>query len=97
METKQIEIACPCCQTLVLIDVRTGTVLRSRKPGTTDETGKPKVGESDWSDALGRVSKRSNEAPGKLDAALERERDKSSRLDDLFRQASDKLKKKDPE
>ena len=95
MESKQIEIACPCCSARILLDVRTGTILRSRKSGELDETGKPKVGETDWSQAQATVSKRSSEAPGKLDAALQREREKTSRLDDLFREANEKLKKKD--
>jgi hypothetical protein len=97
MDSKQLEIACPCCATRLLIDVRTGTLLRSRRPEETDDTGKPKVGEKDWSEALGKVEKRSAEAPSKLDAALAREREKTARFDELFRQAEDKAKKRDHE
>jgi hypothetical protein len=39
------------------------------------------------------VKKRSDGAGSKLDAALQKEREKGSRLDDLFRQASEKLNK----
>jgi len=95
MESKQLEISCPCCSSRILVDVRTGSILRTLRAGEADETGKPKVGERDWSEALGKVSKRTTEAPGKLDAALQKERDKTSRLDDLFKQASETLKKKE--
>lgn len=97
METKEIEIACPCCSTRLTIDVRTSTVLRARRPEELDITGKPKLGEKDWSDALGRVRSRSDEAPSKLDELLAKERDKRSRLDDAFKAANDKLKQKDEE
>lgn len=93
MDAKQLEISCPCCATRLLIDVRTESVLRARRPEETDETGKPKVGESDWSAAIDRVQKRSAEAPNKLDSALQKERDKRGRLDDLFREANEKLKR----
>ena len=93
MNDKQIEFLCPCCAARILIDVRTGTILRSRKPGEVDlETGKPKVDETDWADALGKVRRRTEGGPSKLDDALARERDKSTRLDDLFKKASEKLK-----
>jgi hypothetical protein len=95
MDSKQLEITCPCCSARLLVDVRTETVLRTRRAGQQDDTGKPKVGEGDWADALGRVQKRSDEAPSKLDDALQKERDKRSRLDDLFSKANDKLKRKD--
>ena len=92
MNDKQIEIACPCCASRILIDVRTGTILRTRKAGEVDlETGKPKVGEADWADALGKVRRRTDTGQSKLDDALARERDKTTRLDDLFKKASEKL------
>jgi DNA-directed RNA polymerase subunit RPC12/RpoP len=95
MDTKEIEIACPCCSSRLVIDVRTQTVLRARRPEELDVTGKPKVSEKDWGDALGRVKSRTDEAPGRLDDLLAKEREKRSRLDDLFKAANDKLKDKD--
>lgn len=97
MDSKQIEISCPCCATRLVVDVRTESVLRARKPGQVDETGKPKMGEGDWSEAVGKVQRRTDEAPSKLDDALAKERDKRSRLDELFSKANEKLKKKDEE
>ena len=93
METKQIEIDCPCCKTRLLLDVRTGQLLRARRPEELDSEGKPVVSERDWDEALGKVQDRTQSREGRLDEALNRERDKASRLDDLFRQARDKLAK----
>jgi hypothetical protein len=91
VEAKQIEIECPCCKSRLLVDVRTGQLLRSRRPEELDSEGRPVVSERDWDEALGRVKDRSQTREGRLDEALNRERDKASRLDDLFRQARDKL------
>ncbi len=93
MDTKQLEITCPCCLSRLSVDTRSGAVLRSLRPEQTDETGKPVVSDADWSQAVDRVKKRSDGAGSKLDAALQKEREKGSRLDDLFRQASEKLNK----
>ena len=95
METKQIEIACPCCKSRLLVDVRTGKLLRTLRPEELDATGKPVVGERDWDQALGRVRNRESERTAKLDSALDRERERSRHLEDLFRKASEKLA--DPE
>jgi hypothetical protein len=91
METKQIEIACPCCKSRLLVDVRTGQLLRTLRPEELDEKGKPVVGERDWDEALGRVQGREHSRESRLEEALGRERDKASRLDDLFRKAQEKL------
>jgi len=91
VENKQIEIDCPCCKTRMLVDVRTGQLLRALRPEELDSEGKPVVSERDWDEALGKVQGRSQTREGRLDEALNRERDKASRLDELFRQAKDKL------
>jgi hypothetical protein len=95
MESKQIEIACPCCKSRLLVDVRTGQLLRTLRPEEVDEKGKPVVSERDWDDALGRVQGREVSRESKLEEALGRERDKASRLDDLFRKAQEKLQSGD--
>jgi len=95
METKQIEIACPCCKSRLLVDVRTGQLLRTLRPEEVDEKGKPVVSERDWDDALGRVQGRQQSRESRLEEALGRERDKASRLDDLFRKAQEKLQSGD--
>jgi hypothetical protein len=95
MDAKQIEIACPCCKSRLLVDVRTGKLLRTLRPEELDATGKPVVGERDWDQALGKVRERSDQGENKLDSALDRERKRSADLDDLFRQAREKLRDPD--
>jgi hypothetical protein len=97
MDAKQIEIACPCCKSRLLVDVRTGKLLRTLRPEELDATGKPVVGERDWDQALGKVRERSDQGESKLDSALDRERKRSADLDDLFRKAREKLRDPDDE
>ncbi len=94
MDQKEVKVDCPCCQSRLEIDVRTATVLRWRKQGETDETGKPVLRESDWNSASERVSKRLGSAGDKFDESLSREKKRSQDLDDLFRKAHEKLGKK---
>lgn len=97
METKETQVECPCCQSRLEIDLRTGTVLRWRKKGETDELGKPALREGDWSSASERVSKRLGSAADKFDESLSREKAREKDLDELFRKASKKLEPKDGE
>jgi hypothetical protein len=91
MESKQVEIICPCCSGRILVDVPSGKVLRSRPPLVVDEQGKPVVGEADWTQAVGKVKRRLETQGDRMQQALEREKDKEARLDQLFRKASEKL------
>jgi len=91
MDTKEIEITCPCCASRLLVDVRTAAVLRSTEPGETAPEKAREPGEAGWSRAHARVRERTDGGEGRLDEALRRERDKGSKLDELFRKANDKL------
>jgi len=97
MDTKSVEVECPCCQSRLEVDVRTATVVRWRQKGETDETGKPVVRESDWNDATQRVSQRLGTATDKFDQSLTREKNRERDLDELFRKANEKLGRKKPE
>jgi hypothetical protein len=97
MDSKEVKIDCPCCQSRLEIDVRTSSVLRWRKKGETDETGKPVLRESDWSAASERVNRRLGSAGDKFDESLTREKGRKQDLDDLFRKANEKLGRKDDE
>ena len=91
MSAKQIEVSCPCCDTRLTVDVLTQTVLKTAKPHEIDEFGRSKLDENRWDKASERVKERSAGAD-KFDQALDRERKRSDRLDDLFKKASDKMK-----
>lgn len=91
MDTRQIEITCPCCQTRLSIDVRTQQVMRSAPAAELDAEGKPKVGDADWTRAISKVRERSTSGADRMDAALESERSKTARLEERFREARRKL------
>jgi hypothetical protein len=91
METKEIEIDCPCCASRLTVDVRTSKVVRSRPKGQVDEAGRPKVGEADWSEAFGKVKTREETREDLLGSMLDKERKRPSDLDERFRAAKKKL------
>jgi hypothetical protein len=97
METKQIQVDCPCCSSKLTIDVLTQTVMRADLQQDLDEMGKPRVPGKQWDVAVGRVEERSSGAGDRLDSALDAERGKVDRLDDLFDKANAKLKRRDEE
>ena len=97
MDTKEIQVTCPCCESRLEVDVRTARIVRWRKKGETDETGKPVVRDSDWTAASDRVSKRLGSATDKFDESLSREKTRGKDLDELFRKANDKLNRKGDE
>jgi hypothetical protein len=97
MDSKEVKIDCPCCGSRLEIDVRTARIMRWRKKGETDETGKPVMKESDWSTATERVSRRMGTAADKFDESLTREKGRAKDLDELFRKANEKLGRKDGE
>jgi hypothetical protein len=94
METKQIEVDCPCCAARLTIDVLTRTVLRSAPAGEVDETGKVRLDEGRWESAAERVQGRPAAARDRLEEALDHERTKEGRLDDLFDKARRKLEER---
>src|SRR5262245_43434259 len=93
MDTKEALITCPCCESRLEVDVRTAKVLRWSKKGDVDETGKPVLNEGDWQKAAERVGNRMGTAAERFEAGLSREKSREKDLDDLFRKASDKLKR----
>jgi hypothetical protein len=89
MGTKQIDVACPCCGTLLTVDVLTRQVLRQVGPQERDTPGSAR-GER-WESAQQNVAGRRATGEDKFDRALGEERGKEARLDELFRKAKDKL------
>ncbi len=94
MDAKETVVTCPCCQSRLEVDVRSGKVVKWRKPGELDETGKPKMRESDWESASSRVSGRMDAAKDRFDASLTKEKNREKDLDDLFSKAEEKLKRR---
>ncbi len=97
MERKQIKVDCPCCDSKLTIDVLTQTVMRADSAQDLDETGKLRVPGKRWDEAIGRVEERKGGADDRLDSALDAERGKVDRLDDLFDKANAQLKRREEE
>jgi len=89
VSAKEIEVTCPCCQSRLAIDVLTAKVLRHERADAGGATG------DRWASAQDRVRGRTTSGTEKLDRALDSERGKKDRLDDLFRKAQEKLKRPD--
>lgn len=88
---KEVEIECPCCESRLLIDVRTRTVLRHSPKAALDEFGKPVQDGKRWDAAAKTVSDREARGEDAFDSALNRERARGRDLDDLFKKAREKV------
>jgi hypothetical protein len=85
MSAKQIDVTCPCCSARLTVDVTTRSVMRT-------QAVEPAAGRDVWETANETVRGRSKSGAEKLESALDAERGKKDRLDDLFRKAQEKLK-----
>ncbi len=89
MSDKEIQVTCPCCETELLVDVRTQKVLRKRKPGARGPLDDPGEG---WEEATERVEERGDRAADAFDSALGTEHRRERDLDDLFADAKKKVR-----
>ena len=94
METKQIQITCPCCEERLVVDVRTQKILKHYGATEVDETGKAVLDEGRWDSASERVRSRKSQSKDVFDAALGKEQTREKDLDDLFTKAQDKIAKR---
>lgn len=88
MSAKEIVVSCPCCSARLVVDVLTAKVMRTERAESTEGVDK-------WSAAQQKVQGRTRSGAEKLENALEDERTKGSRFDELFKKAQDKHKRKD--
>jgi len=91
VSAKEIEVTCPCCQSRLAIDVLTAKVLRHERVEAVGGSG------DRWESAQDRVRGRTSSGTEKLDRALDSERGKADRLDDMFRKAQENLRQPDPD
>ena len=97
MDRRDLVVTCPCCESRLDVDVRSGKVVRWNRPTEVDETGKPILKEEDWADANQRVGSRLRTAEDAFESGLSREKSREKDLDDLFDKASEKAKRKPDE
>lgn len=96
MSAKEIEVECPCCGARLSVDVLTSKVMRASPPAQVDETGRALLDEGRWLAAHGRVKDRPQAAKDEFDRALDHEKGKEARLDDLFEKAKRKQGRRGP-
>ncbi|MFT5048823.1 MAG: hypothetical protein ACI8QZ_000210 [Chlamydiales bacterium] len=94
MDTKQIDVVCPCCSTVLAIDVRTASVLRTSPPREVGDTGKAELDGARWDVATERTANRTETSKSEFDGAMEKERSRESDLDALFEKARQKARKR---
>lgn len=97
MSEKEIEVRCPCCESTLVVDVRTRAVLRHAPKQQVDETGKLVLDPVRWDQATTRVKGRLGQATDAFDAALAKEQSRKRDLDDLFDKAKKKTERRDPD
>ena len=90
METKEVAIRCPCCESRITVDVRTRKIVTWHRAGEVDRKGKPIVTKEDWNAAEGKVQNRLAAGEDRFDANLSREKTRGRDLDDLFEKMSEK-------
>jgi hypothetical protein len=94
MAAKQIDVICPCCDSVLTVDVLTSKVMRTQR---ASEKGAAEPATDRWDTAQDRVRERTQKSADKLESALQDERTKAARFDELFKKASEKHNRKSDE
>ncbi len=91
MTSREIEVTCPCCSARLVVDARTSQVMKSTRK---EELSGEVPAKDRWADAAGKVQARTKSGQDKLESALEYERTKEQRFNELFKKATDKNTRK---
>lgn len=78
MTYQTIQVACPCCDTILIVDKKTGDVLEQRKPVLEESTG------DRYEDILKKVRERPSQAQEKFSRFQDEQDAKKARLNALF-------------
>lgn len=85
-----LEVKCPECETVLIVDKRNGKVVETRKALIADTTG------DRFEDAFKKVKRSQGEVERRVAEARERERNKMDRLNALFKEGLEKAEKEGP-
>ncbi len=85
-----LEVTCPGCKTILIVNRRSGKVVEVRKPILEDSSG------DRFEDAYRKVKGSKDEIEKKVEAARERERSKMDRLNQLFKEGLEQAEKEGP-
>ena len=91
MTVKDFKIRCPMCKGTIVVDARSGKIIRHREQGDKkddDDAPDPAL----FDDALGKVHKFQKEGESQLDDAFKKVSDRRKGLDKLFEDARKKAK-----
>ena len=77
--SRNLEITCPCCASLLVIDPDTGAILREERVVKREHKS--------LDDALGHVAAQRREAEGRLDRALQEQKNRDEILEKKFEEA----------
>jgi len=75
-----IEVKCPCCKTILIVEKRTGKIVEERRPILENSTG------DRFEDAFKKVKERSTVAEEKFRKMQEAQKSKQDRLNVLFKE-----------
>ncbi len=92
MKAKDFRIKCPECGEILVVDARTGKMIRHYEKGHEKDDDAPDPALFD--NALGKVKKDTNEGDSVFDSAVNTVKDRKKGLDDLFKEAKKKADKK---
>lgn len=90
MDEKFIEVKCPECETILIVNRKTGKVEEVRKPILEESTG------DRFEDAFKKVKQSKDTLEDRFAQAKAREREKAAKLDALFKENLDKAREKGP-
>jgi uncharacterized Zn finger protein (UPF0148 family) len=75
-----LQITCPDCKTVLIVERRSGKIVEVRRPILEESTG------DRFEDAIKKVRERPSAAEKKFRKALENEKSKKAKLDQLFKE-----------
>ena len=85
-----LEVTCPGCQWVLIVNRRSGKIVETRKPIIDDGTG------DRFEDARRKVQRSQGEVERKVTEARERERQKRDRLNSMFEEGLERARKEGP-
>lgn len=94
MSAKEIQITCPCCESTLVVDVLTGTVLKHAPKPKFDSAGREILDESRWDQAHDKVVGKKGRGADAFDQALDREQTRDRDLEDLFQKAKTRAQRR---
>ncbi len=85
--SRSLKITCPCCETLLVVDPKSGAILREER--------KVKRAHQSLDDALDHVRNQRNDARERLERAMEESRHREEILEKKFEEARRKAAESD--